>query len=53
VPDKKEAIVFGLGEENADFASLKDLFLQPFVKAARRVAIAVKLAPVADAERKS
>jgi sterol desaturase/sphingolipid hydroxylase (fatty acid hydroxylase superfamily) len=53
VPDKKEAIVFGLGEENADFASLKDLFLQPFVKAARRVAIAVKVAPVADAERKS
>jgi sterol desaturase/sphingolipid hydroxylase (fatty acid hydroxylase superfamily) len=38
IPDKREAIVFGLGEESADFATVKDLFLRPFAKALRSVA---------------
>jgi sterol desaturase/sphingolipid hydroxylase (fatty acid hydroxylase superfamily) len=54
VPDKREAIEFGLGEENADFASLKDLFLRPFINVARTAIRAVaKAPPVAEVERKS
>ena len=30
MPDKREALEYGLGAESADFASVKDLLLQPF-----------------------
>jgi sterol desaturase/sphingolipid hydroxylase (fatty acid hydroxylase superfamily) len=52
IPDKREAIEFGLGEESGEFATLKDLFLRPFQKAARRV-LDLKIPSVADAERNS
>jgi sterol desaturase/sphingolipid hydroxylase (fatty acid hydroxylase superfamily) len=50
IPDKREAIAFGLGEESGEFATLKDLFLRPFQKVAQR-ALDLKAAPIADAEQ--
>jgi sterol desaturase/sphingolipid hydroxylase (fatty acid hydroxylase superfamily) len=35
MPDKREEIEFGLGRESAEFATIKDLLLRPFSKAAR------------------
>ena len=35
MPDKREQIEFGLGRESAEFATVKDLLLRPFSKAAR------------------
>ena len=46
VPDKREELEFGLGAENADFRSVKDLLLQPFAKAARLFPVRAKPAPV-------
>jgi sterol desaturase/sphingolipid hydroxylase (fatty acid hydroxylase superfamily) len=47
MPDKREALEFGLGAESADFASVKDLLLQPFRKAARLLSFRAKAPPVA------
>jgi sterol desaturase/sphingolipid hydroxylase (fatty acid hydroxylase superfamily) len=46
VPDKREALEFGLGDESAEFASMKDLLLRPFCQAARLVVFRAKPAPV-------
>lgn len=35
VPDKREELQFGLGKESKDFGSVKDVLLQPFIKARR------------------
>jgi sterol desaturase/sphingolipid hydroxylase (fatty acid hydroxylase superfamily) len=50
VPDKREELEFGLGHESADFRSLKDLLLRPFVNAARLIAVRTKPAPVVEHE---
>jgi sterol desaturase/sphingolipid hydroxylase (fatty acid hydroxylase superfamily) len=50
VPDKREGLEFGLGHESADFRSLKDLLLRPFVNAARLIAVRTKPAPVVEHE---
>jgi sterol desaturase/sphingolipid hydroxylase (fatty acid hydroxylase superfamily) len=46
MPDKREELEFGLGKESADFASVKDLLLQPFYKAARLFSLRAKAPPV-------
>jgi sterol desaturase/sphingolipid hydroxylase (fatty acid hydroxylase superfamily) len=46
MPDKHEELEFGLGRESADFASVKDLLLQPFCKAARLFSFRAKAPPV-------
>jgi sterol desaturase/sphingolipid hydroxylase (fatty acid hydroxylase superfamily) len=47
VPNEREKIEFGLGAESAEFASLKDLFFLPFVKAARLIGLRARPASVA------
>lgn len=50
VPNKREQLEFGLGHESAEFASVKDLLLQPFAKVARLFAVRAKSAPVIEHE---
>lgn len=45
VPDRREQLALGLGEESADFVSVKDLLLRPFANAARLTAARIKPPP--------